>query len=91
MLVLRTLAQLANSAADAVRDGVSDEADIDSAMRFGANYPFGPLAWARAFGLADAVEVLSHIAQDTGEEMYRPSQQLLPMASATPGAAPFAT
>ena len=58
MLVLRTLAQLANSAADAVRDGVSDEADIDSAMRFGANYPFGPLAWARAFGLADAVEVL---------------------------------
>ena len=32
-------------------DGVADEADIDQAMRLGANHPFGPFEWARRTGI----------------------------------------
>jgi 3-hydroxybutyryl-CoA dehydrogenase len=80
MLVLRTLAQLANSAADALRDRVADAEGIDRAMMNGANYPFGPLAWARQFGPAALVQALTNIAEETGEEMYRPSEALRRMA-----------
>lgn len=70
LVVLRTLLQLANAAADAVRDRVADAASIDHAMRFGANYPFGPLAWAQEFGFARVVEALDAIAAETGDNMY---------------------
>lgn len=76
MIVLRTLAQLANAAADALRDQVSDEAGIDRAMMNGANYPFGPLAWARKFGVGHLVEVLADIAEETGDDIYRPGEVL---------------
>jgi len=75
-LVLRTLAQLANGAADAVRDRVAEPADIDRAMLFGANYPQGPLAWADQVGAGFVVRALDGIAQETGEEMYRPCEVL---------------
>jgi 3-hydroxybutyryl-CoA dehydrogenase len=75
-LVLRTLAQLANSAADALRDRVADARSIDQAMLLGANYPVGPLAWADGVGAPYLVRVLDNIAAETGEEMYRPSEVL---------------
>jgi 3-hydroxybutyryl-CoA dehydrogenase len=80
MLVLRTLAQLANAAADALRDQVADADGIDRAMMNGANYPFGPLAWAREFGPGPLVEVLADIAEETGDDMYRPGEALRRMA-----------
>lgn len=80
MLVLRTLAQLANAAADALRDRVADAEGIDKAMMNGANYPFGPLGWASEFGPAAVIQVLANIAEETGEEMYRPSEALRRMA-----------
>ncbi len=75
-LVLRTLCQLANAAADAVRDRIADAAGVDQAMVFGANYPQGPLAWAEAFGFARLVRALENLADETGEAMYRPSEVL---------------
>jgi len=48
LVVLRTVAMLANEAADAVLQGVGSAADIDLAMRAGVNYPCGPLAGPRA-------------------------------------------
>ena len=50
LAVLRTVAMLANEAADALLQGVASAADIDLAMRAGVNYPQGPLAWADAIG-----------------------------------------
>lgn len=75
-IVLRTLAQIANAAADAVFERVSSEAGIDLALKYGANYPFGPLAWANDIGRSTLVEVLAAIAEETGEPMYQPSQHL---------------
>lgn len=76
LVVLRTLLQLANAAADAVRDRVGEASGIDRAMRFGANYPYGPLAWVQSFGFARAVEALDAISKETGEPMYRACEYL---------------
>lgn len=76
LIVCRTLAQLVNAAADAVLEQVSDERGIDAALRFGANYPFGPFAWADGFGRGQVVAMLDAVAEETGEAMYRPSPYL---------------
>jgi len=73
LAVLRTVAMLANEAADALLHGVASAADIDLAMRAGVNYPQGPLAWADAIGLAQILTVLEHLQASYGEERYRPS------------------
>ena len=77
LVVFRTLAQLANCAADAVRDEVADAESIDQAMKFGVNYPFGPLAWAVETGMESVVHSLRNIAEETGDTMYQPSEYLL--------------
>ncbi|MCB2050112.1 MAG: 3-hydroxybutyryl-CoA dehydrogenase [Novosphingobium sp.] len=76
LIVCRTLAQIANSAADAVFEHVADEDGIDAAIRFGANYPFGPFAWADRFGRANVARALRAIAAETGQAMYLPSQYM---------------
>ncbi|ANW19199.1 3-hydroxyacyl-CoA dehydrogenase [Streptomyces clavuligerus] len=45
MIVARTVAMLIDLAADAAAQGVATEADIDTAMRLGVNYPVGPFEW----------------------------------------------
>jgi len=80
LIVLRTLLQLANSAADAVRDGVAHDKGVDLAMMNGVNYPFGPLAWAREFGLQKAVCALEYISSETGDAVYQPSEYLRVLA-----------
>lgn len=73
MAVLRTVAMLANEAADACLHGVASAADLDTAMRAGVNYPIGPLAWADRLGLGYLVQVLDNLQAAYGEERYRPS------------------
>ena len=80
LVVLRTLLQLANAAADAVRDQVADAASIDAAMMNGANYPFGPTAFAEGFGYAHAVAALDRIAAETGDAAYMASEVLRALA-----------
>lgn len=76
LVVLRALLQLANAAGDAMRDRVSDAGGIDRAMRFGANYPFGPLEWLKDYGAARAVGALDAIAEETGDAMYFAGEEL---------------
>jgi len=76
MAVMRTVAMLANEAADAVNNGVCSAAAVDIAMQKGVNYPRGPLAWADAVGLPHIVTVLSNLAATYGEDRYRVSPLL---------------
>jgi 3-hydroxybutyryl-CoA dehydrogenase len=76
LCVLRTVAMLANEAADAQLQGVASAADIDLAMCAGVNYPRGPLAWADSIGLCTVATVLANLQASYGEERYRPSLQL---------------
>lgn len=76
LIVMRTLAQIANAAADAVFENVADEDGVDSALRFGANYPIGPFAWSDRYGRSNVRAALTAIAHETGDPMYNPSQYL---------------
>jgi 3-hydroxybutyryl-CoA dehydrogenase len=71
MVVMRTVAMLANEAADAVNQGVCSAQAVDIAMQKGVNYPCGPLAWADSVGLAHIVGVLGNLAATYGEDRYR--------------------
>jgi 3-hydroxybutyryl-CoA dehydrogenase len=73
LAVLRSVAMLANEAAEAVLHGVGSAADIDLAMRAGVNYPRGPLAWADAIGVGAVLRTLDNLQRAYGEERYRPS------------------
>lgn len=77
-IVLRTLAQLANAAADAVNDEVADDHGVDDAMIHGAGHPQGPLAWARGYGFERVGAVLAHLANETGDALYAPSPLFSP-------------
>jgi 3-hydroxybutyryl-CoA dehydrogenase len=82
LAVMRTVAMLANEAADAVNQGVCDTAAADAAMRLGVNYPQGPLAWADAVGLPAVREVLFNLGQAYGEDRYRISPLIQQRVSA---------
>jgi 3-hydroxybutyryl-CoA dehydrogenase len=76
MAVMRTVAMLANEAADAVNQGVCSAEAADIAMQKGVNYPRGPLAWADAIGIGQIVTVLTNLAASYGEDRYRVSPLL---------------
>jgi 3-hydroxybutyryl-CoA dehydrogenase len=71
LVVMRILAMLANEAADAVYRGVCSEADADTAMLKGLNYPAGPLAWARKLGWHRVHDVLRALNLYYGDPRYR--------------------
>jgi 3-hydroxybutyryl-CoA dehydrogenase len=73
LVVMRTLAMLANEGFEAVMQGVADEAGIDAAMRFGVNYPKGPIEWGREIGLPRILRVLDNLHGLTGDPRYRAS------------------
>jgi 3-hydroxybutyryl-CoA dehydrogenase len=73
LVVMRTVAMLANEAADAVNQNVASARDVDLAMRNGVNYPVGPLAWADAIGVDRVRAVLGSLASHHGDPRYRTS------------------
>ena len=77
LVVMRTVAMLANEAADVVQQGVASAADTDLAMVNGVNYPRGPLAWADRIGAARVQRVLANLAAAYGEDRYRSAPLLL--------------
>jgi 3-hydroxybutyryl-CoA dehydrogenase len=76
LLVMRTVACLANEALDAAHQGVASEADIDAAMMKGVSYPMGPIAWAERIGFARIRRVLDNLQAVTGDDRYRPSPRM---------------
>lgn len=71
LILPRIICMLSNEAAFTVQEGVAEGEQIDLAMRLGANYPHGPLAWAKELGYAHVVAVLDHLRNEFGEERYR--------------------
>lgn len=76
LAVMRTVAQLAGVAADAVTLGVATPHDIDTAMKLGTNYPSGPLEWADRIGPEKLVRVLENLNRWYGEDRYRAPARL---------------
>jgi 3-hydroxybutyryl-CoA dehydrogenase len=75
--VMRTLACLANEAADMMTWTGATAADIDIAMVLGMSYPSGPLAWADQVGASKLVQVLENLQRHYGDARYRRSPRLM--------------
>jgi len=71
LAVMRTVAMLANEAAELLARQVASAEDIDLAMQLGTNYPEGPLSWARRLGLKCICAVIENLARHYGEDRYR--------------------
>jgi len=78
----RILAMLINEAAGAVAERLAAPEAIDSAMKFGVNYPWGPLEWSEFLGLGVVLAGLQGLHAELGEERYRPHPLLRRMVAA---------
>lgn len=76
LVVLRTVAMIANEAFDAVHLQVADEEEADLAMVHGVNYPEGPLAWGRRLGVGRLLAAIEHLRRETADPRYRVSLRL---------------
>ncbi len=81
MVLPRILCMLINEAAFALTEGTASPADIDTAMKLGTNYPFGPVEWGDRMGFKHVVSVLEAIHEETAEERYRIAPLLRQLAT----------
>lgn len=71
-IVNRILLPMINEAAYALHEGVGSIADIDTAMKLGANHPMGPLELADFIGLDTCYSVMQVLYDGLGDSKYRP-------------------
>ena len=72
----RIVLAIVNEAFRALGDGVADEADIDLALKLGANHPFGPFEWTARTGVTETVVMLDALS-DEDADTFRPALALL--------------
>lgn len=70
----RVLAMIINEAYFALSEAVSTEAEIDTAMKLGTNYPMGPIEWSKKIGLQNIYHYLQHLSLQ--DERYLPAPLL---------------
>ncbi|HEY4439600.1 MAG TPA: 3-hydroxyacyl-CoA dehydrogenase [Candidatus Elarobacter sp.] len=75
MIVMRTVAAIANEASTMLGGELRDET-IDLAMTLGVGYPIGPLAWGGRIGWPRVLHVLDELSRLLGPERYRPAPVL---------------
>lgn len=71
-VVNRILIPMINEAVGVLADGVATAADIDKAMKLGANHPMGPLALGDLIGLDVCLAIMEILHVEFGEDKYRP-------------------
>lgn len=71
----RIIAMIINEAYFAVEDNVSSKSEIDTAMKLGTNYPFGPFEWATLIGQQRIASLLQKLY--LADNRYQPSSLLL--------------
>jgi 3-hydroxybutyryl-CoA dehydrogenase len=70
-VVNRILIPMINEAVGVFADGVASAADIDSAMKLGANHPMGPLELGDLVGLDVCLAIMDTLYAETGDTKYR--------------------
>jgi len=70
----RVISMIINEAYFALDEKVSSKEEIDTAMKLGTNYPYGPFEWSKKIGLQNVYELLSSLSQI--DPRYEPSALL---------------
>jgi 3-hydroxybutyryl-CoA dehydrogenase len=74
MITARILATIINEAWYTWEAGVSTKEEIDTAMKLGTNYPYGPFEWSQQIGLARIVSLLNVLS--VANARYMPANSL---------------
>ena len=75
-VVNRILIPMINEASVILQEGVASVEDIDTAMKYGANHPMGPLALGDLIGLDVCLAIMDVLYNETGDSKYRASSIL---------------
>lgn len=75
MITPRVLATIVNEAYYTLGADVSSKEEIDTAMKLGTNYPFGPFAWSEAIGLRNIGALLQELARS--DARYTPAPAMV--------------
>jgi len=75
-IVNRILIPYINEAAILYQEGVASAAEIDKAMKLGANMPMGPLALADLIGIDVCLMIMEYFLNEFGDSKYRPALSL---------------
>lgn len=74
MVSPRILSMIVNEAYYTLQDRVSTKAGIDTAMKLGTNYPFGPFEWSERIGLKNISELLAVLVRT--DKRYEAAEML---------------
>ena len=77
MISPRIICSIINEAFFSLDEKISTEEEIDTAMRLGTNYPYGPFEWGRKIGLPVIYNLLIELGAE--QARYRPSALLKQM------------
>lgn len=58
----RVVSMIINEAFIALKEGVSTKGEIDTAMKLGTNYPYGPFEWAEKIGVEKIKSLLDKLS-----------------------------
>ncbi|CAN5636833.1 3-hydroxybutyryl-CoA dehydrogenase [soil metagenome] len=71
MIALRIIILIINEAFLVRQEGTSVEADINTAMKLGTNYPYGPFEWCELIGVDVVYNLLKKLHSEFGDDRYR--------------------
>jgi len=71
MVKPRIIFMIINEACFTLQEGTASIEDIDTAMKLGTNYPFGPFEWCDKIGITSVFETLAALYEDTKDERYK--------------------
>ena len=74
MIAAITISMIINEAYFALGDEVSTKVEIDTAMKLGTNYPFGPFEWSEKIGLHNVYRLLKKLSKE--DDRYQPAPAL---------------
>jgi 3-hydroxybutyryl-CoA dehydrogenase len=80
LVAARSISMIINEAYFAWGEEVSTKAEIDTAMKLGTNYPYGPFEWAEKIGLKNIYQLLASLR--TASKRYSPAPLLQKEATA---------
>jgi len=76
MVTPRVVCMIINEAYLTEQEGTASREDIDTSMRLGTNYPYGPFEWSERIGILHVYEVLKAIHDVTGDDRYEVAASL---------------
>jgi 3-hydroxybutyryl-CoA dehydrogenase len=76
MVAARVICMIINEAYHTLGDGTASRADIDTAMKLGTNYPYGPFEWCARIGVKNVYLLLAKLEAFNNDRSYRTARLL---------------